>query len=209
MKTYPWINETANSRIDRRIIINGIKIIDITELISLPNRFINRCPAIILADKRMVRVIGRIMFLINSIMIIKLIRIVGVPVGKECMIIDLDTFIHPNIIKVAHIERAKGKMSMIWVLIVKLNGIRLNKLRVAIKKNVEIKIISLEDLGLIRIGLISFLIVKKRSLINFIILFFFEIEIIIAGINNIIQFNLKIEEEGSNIENMFIIIFIC
>ena len=48
-----------------------------------PKRFINRCPAIMLALSRILRVRGRIRFLIISIRIIKLIKIVGVPVGTE------------------------------------------------------------------------------------------------------------------------------
>jgi len=46
-----------------------------------PRRFIRRCPAIMFALSRIARVKGRIKFLINSIIIMKLIKGVGVPVG--------------------------------------------------------------------------------------------------------------------------------
>jgi hypothetical protein len=42
---------------------------------------IKRCPAIMFADSRTDRVIGRIKFLTISITTIKFIRVVGVPVG--------------------------------------------------------------------------------------------------------------------------------
>lgn len=48
---------------------------------KLAKRLISRCPATILAVSRIARVIGRIMFLMNSIRTIKFIRGSGVPVG--------------------------------------------------------------------------------------------------------------------------------
>ena len=44
-----------------------------------PNRDNNKCPAIILAVRRMAKVKGRIIKLIDSIITIKGIRITGVP----------------------------------------------------------------------------------------------------------------------------------
>ena len=48
---------------------------------KLAKRLISRWPATILAVSRIARVIGRIMFLMNSIRTIKFIRGSGVPVG--------------------------------------------------------------------------------------------------------------------------------
>jgi len=50
---------------------------------------INRCPATMLADKRIDRVIGRIIDLIISIITIKFIRLVGVPDGVKWIIMFL------------------------------------------------------------------------------------------------------------------------
>jgi hypothetical protein len=46
---------------------------------ALPNKVISRCPAIKLAVRRTHRVIGRMMFLVNSIITINDIRTAGVP----------------------------------------------------------------------------------------------------------------------------------
>jgi len=48
---------------------------------SCLSRPINKCPAIMFADSRTDSVIGRMMFLVISIITIKFIRGVGVPVG--------------------------------------------------------------------------------------------------------------------------------
>jgi hypothetical protein len=51
------------------------------ELPVFPKSVNNKCPAIILAVNRILKVIGRIIFLIVSIITIKGIRIKGVPWG--------------------------------------------------------------------------------------------------------------------------------
>lgn len=50
----------------------------------LPKRAIKRCPAIKLAVNRTANAIGRIIFLVNSIIIIKGISSDGVPDGTKC-----------------------------------------------------------------------------------------------------------------------------
>lgn len=57
----------------------------------VPKRFNNKCPAIILAASRTERVIGRMIFLTNSINTIKGINTGGVPDGtkwaRKCVIL--------------------------------------------------------------------------------------------------------------------------
>lgn len=53
-----------------------------------PRRAIKRWPAIRLAVRRTANAIGRIKFLVNSISTIKGIRILGVPEGTKCAIMD-------------------------------------------------------------------------------------------------------------------------
>jgi hypothetical protein len=60
-------------KIKKKIIKN------VNEFPVFPNKVNNKCPAIILADKRMANVRGRIKFLIVSISTIKGINIEGVP----------------------------------------------------------------------------------------------------------------------------------
>lgn len=47
------------------------------------SKLINRCPATMLADSRTDSVIGRMMFLVISIITMKFIRGEGVPVGRR------------------------------------------------------------------------------------------------------------------------------
>jgi hypothetical protein len=81
IKTYAWIQATADSRIVK-IEGAGIKIILLWKEISInafPKRDIRRWPAIIFAVRRTHRVIGRIMFLVSSIKTMKFIKAQGVP----------------------------------------------------------------------------------------------------------------------------------
>lgn len=83
--TYDWIIETADSRVTRsswiKIKMGKNKLLMIGPI--LPNRVNRRCPAIILAVNRTVKVIGRIIFLIDSIQIMNGIKILGVPWGTR------------------------------------------------------------------------------------------------------------------------------
>jgi len=51
---------------------------------ALPRRVINKCPAIRLAVNRTHNVIGRIIFLVSSIITINDISTMGVPCGNKC-----------------------------------------------------------------------------------------------------------------------------
>jgi hypothetical protein len=93
------------------------------------------------------------------------------------------------------------------VLIVNVNGVNLIKFKIIIIKSKLIKIISLDFFELTKIGLISFLIAIINELKIIKNLFFFENTISNKGEKSINQFIFIIDEEGSNIENMFIIIF--
>lgn len=120
INTYAWIHDTANSRIDRTIIEgNTIRKLKFNKGIE-PRRFINKWPAIIFALRRILKVRGRIKFLIISIINIKLIKTVGVPVGIEWKIIVFLCLNHPNNIIDNHQIRAVGKEIIIWALTVKL-----------------------------------------------------------------------------------------
>lgn len=88
MKTYAWIRATAISKmVNKRRIINVS--IATEGLIAkrfntaLPIKWINRCPAVILAVSRIARAIGWISRLIVSIMISIGIRGRGVPWGRK------------------------------------------------------------------------------------------------------------------------------
>jgi hypothetical protein len=85
-----------------------------------PNKVNNKCPAIILADSRTAKVPGRIILLIVSINTINGIRTEGVPCGTKCANICFVLLIHPNIIKLSHKGRAKERVSVIWLVLVKI-----------------------------------------------------------------------------------------
>jgi len=82
MITYAWIIATISSRMLRAIIVgidNNMFLYVMRE--KFDRREINKCPATIFAESRTARVIGRIVFLTSSIITIKFIRGVGVPMG--------------------------------------------------------------------------------------------------------------------------------
>lgn len=122
MNTYAWIMATADSSIKRRscvIIKIDIKTID-KEFPVFPNKVSKRCPAIILAESRTARVPGRITFLIVSINTIKGIKTGGVPWGTRCANICFVLLIHPNNMKLSHRGRAKERVIVIWLVLVKI-----------------------------------------------------------------------------------------
>ena len=65
----------------------------------------SKCPAVILAANRTLKVIGRIIILKVSIRTINLIKIIGVPLGTRCLRFFFKLLVTP-IIK---IENQKGK----------------------------------------------------------------------------------------------------
>lgn len=86
----------------------------------LPNNVINKCPAIILAVSRMVRVTGRIMFLTVSMQTMKKTKIKGVPWGTRWINISLVLLIQPNIRKVNQKGKAKVKFKTKCLVLVKI-----------------------------------------------------------------------------------------
>lgn len=86
----------------------------------MPNKVIKRCPAIILAVNRIVKVIGRIIFLVVSIQIINKIKIIGVPWGTKWINISLVLLIHPKIKKVNQKGKAKVKFKIKCLVLVKI-----------------------------------------------------------------------------------------
>lgn len=85
-----------------------------------PNNVINKCPAIILAVNRTVKVIGRIIFLIVSIHTINGIKIKGVPWGTKCLNMWLVFFVHPNNNSLNHSGKANVKFKVKWLVLVKM-----------------------------------------------------------------------------------------
>lgn len=124
IKTYAWINETPNSNTER-IIIKGNEDSMIGEdRQKFPKSLINKCPATMLADKRTDRVIGRIMFLTNSISTMKFISWDGVPEGTMWAIIEEKFLDHPKIIKDIHIVNLIVKEIDKWAVGVNENGVK-------------------------------------------------------------------------------------
>ena len=124
IRTYAWINETPNSKVDRISIKGNEDSINGEERQKFPKRLISKCPATIFADKRTERVIGRIMFLTNSIRTIKFISWKGVPEGTIWAIIDEKFLDHPNIIKESHMVKAVVKEIDKWAVGVNENGVK-------------------------------------------------------------------------------------
>jgi len=126
--TYAWIIATASSK-DVRINIPGIAKIKfgLVIIMKFPNRLIRRCPAIILAVKRIDSVIGRIIFLTSSINTMKFIKGVGVPLGRVWITIDFEKLLQPKVIIEAHKIIAVEKEIEIWAVGVKINGHIANK----------------------------------------------------------------------------------
>jgi len=96
IKTYLWIVATEYSKINNKKIKmkEGKNIKGLFSLIFL-SKLRSKCPAIILAANRTDKVIGRIIFLIVSIITINLESIIGVPIGTKCENIWLYKLIHP------------------------------------------------------------------------------------------------------------------
>jgi hypothetical protein len=105
-----------------------------------PRRHIRRCPAIMLALSRTLKVIGRMMFLTSSIHTMKAIKATGVPIGRVWANIWIVFLIHPNIMKAVHVMIAAGNVSIICAVVVNTNGNRAMKLLAAMNINILVKI---------------------------------------------------------------------
>jgi len=165
---------------------------------------ISRCPATILAVNRTDNVIGRIIFLTISITNIKLMRASGVPIGivwiNMCFVIKLQA----NIIIMNHIENANENEILIWAVGVKMNGNSAMKFKVKMNRKITL-IRAIVPLGAFSISVFISL------LILFITMYFLLIKnlnfnVTVMGRRIVIHAELKIDEDGSKIENKFIII---
>lgn len=113
MNTYLWMNATANSSKISKV-RNGMDKknmkLNFSE-ISL-RRDNNKCPAIILADKRTANVNGRIRLLVVSIITIKEARARGVFIGTRCENMWLDLISQPKIINDIHLGKDKERLKV-------------------------------------------------------------------------------------------------
>lgn len=111
----------------------------------MPSRVSNKWPAIILAESRTANVPGRIIFLIVSIKTINGIRTGGVPWGTKWANICLVLLIQPKNIKLNQRGKAKDRVKVIWLVLVKIYGKRPKKLlkRMNVKREINIKVVPL------------------------------------------------------------------
>lgn len=129
MNTYPWIMATAISRQIKTFKINEFLIKIIKFLLSvLLSKEIKIWPAIILADSRIARVSGRMMFLIVSIKTINGHKNKGVFEGTKCVNILLEVITHPVIINLIQKGRDKNKEKDMCLVGVNTKGINLIRL---------------------------------------------------------------------------------
>lgn len=108
------------------------------ELALWLNKVNNKWPAIILAVRRIVKVIGRIIFLIVSINTMNGISKMGVPCGIIWENIKLVLFFHPNNINPSHIDIEILIEKIICLDLVKIYGYSLIILLIKIIKKIEI-----------------------------------------------------------------------
>jgi len=78
------------------------------------NKVRSRCPAIRFAVSRTHKVMGRIRFLIISIMTIKDTKAVGVPCGTKCVSMWLVFFVQPNITMDTQVANEIGSVIVKW-----------------------------------------------------------------------------------------------
>lgn len=133
---------TADSNVSKR---SCVKIKKETRKVDnefpvFPNKVNSKWPAIMFAERRIAKVPGRIIFLIVSINTIKGINTVGVPWGIRWINICFVLFNHPNNINPNHRGRAKERVIVICLVLVKIYGNKPKKLLKRIRLNKEIKI---------------------------------------------------------------------
>lgn len=136
---------TPNSSEDKILWIKINKITSKKDLfcIKFPIRVSRRWPETILAIKRILKVKGRMIFLIISIRTINLIKAVGVPLGTRWLNIFLVKFVHPKIINPSHRGKEIIKFSVMCLDGVKMFGNKPIIFKNKIIINKEIKILSL------------------------------------------------------------------
>lgn len=121
-KTYDWIMATALSKVRRRIwvTIKPAKRMLEARAVWFPKRVISRWPATILAISRTDRVMGRIIFLTDSISTIKGIRTEGVLWGTIWANMWLVWLSQPYTIKVSQRGKARVRVRVKWLDAVKM-----------------------------------------------------------------------------------------
>lgn len=147
VNTYDWIIATAVSKVkSSNCAIIKIEIITIDkEFPVFPRRVKSKCPAIIFADSRTAKVPGRIMFLIVSINTINGIKTAGVPWGTKWANMWLVLLIHPKNINLNHKGRAKDRVRVKWLVLVKIYGNSPKKLlnKIKVKREMNMKVVPL------------------------------------------------------------------
>lgn len=178
--------------------------------IWLPSKVKRRCPAIILAAKRTESVIGRIIFLTNSMSTIKGIRTAGVPVGTRCAKKSVRLLISLNRIKASHSGRAIERVIARCLVAVKVNDKRLIVLLIIIMMKSLVNKIMLIFLFFRSVSNSLFIVFMTFLIPNLKGLERIQYEGTIRMMNKIIlsQFvEINNKATGSKIENRLLIIF--
>jgi len=113
----------------------------------LPNKVRSKWPAIILADRRTVKVPGRITLLIVSIKTMKGIRKLGVLIGTKWANIYFILLIQPNSMKANHRGAASVRAIIKWLEPVKIYGNRPRRLfmEIIIRMLIKINVLLYEE----------------------------------------------------------------
>jgi len=181
---------------------------DIREFLS---KVSNRCPAIKFAVRRTHNVIGRIRFLIISIITIKDTKAVGVPCGTRCVNMWFVFLVQPNIRIVAHIANDMGSVIVMWDVKEKMFGNKAIKFIIRIVVNMTIIIVSVLFSVFFIVNFTSFFIVARMVLFRIkvgFLVFHILIVVRIVKIRIVSQDRDIIVELGSKIENRFVIILV-
>lgn len=153
--TYDWITATAVSKVNNRIWlkINTFSIYGFKLCPIFPNKVTNRWPAIILAVNRIAKVPGRIKFLVVSIKTRKGKRRLGAFWGTKWANICVVFLHHPCSINVNQKGRLIVRVSLIWLVQVKIYGNNPIKLLITININndTKIRVLPLKLLVLIKV----------------------------------------------------------
>lgn len=179
--------------------------------IAFPSSVIRRCPAIRLAVSRTHRVIGRIIFLVSSIITMNDISTAGVPWGSKWASMWLVFLIHPNSIIPSQNEIDNGKVTVRCEVTENTCGYSARKFISKIVKNDVMIISSVPFSVLFKVKLTSFLkflmIIIVVWFIGFLIVHHFFL-IVIGRIKSNSHAIENIEVLGSNTENRFVIILL-
>ncbi len=178
---------------------------------ALPRRVISKCPAIKLAVRRTHRVIGRMIFLVNSIATIKFINMGGVPCGNRWANMCFVFLTQPNIITVVQKINDIGKVIVRWEVGEKIWGYRAKKFMIRMETKAIMIINSVPFSVFPRENLTSFFKVATiflKILFKGFFVFHIVTEIMEVDANITSHDILKIEELGSNTENKFLIIWL-